>query len=1105
MRLGIFFLLVSSLLATSVVAQPFFPVKMNKKWGLINAEGKLVLQPVYDAIGEFKTFGYAVMQREGKVGLLGRDGQEILAPAFQDLKVLSPELMAVLQDDQWMIINLQRRVVLPSGYDRVVVLTSEFLSYQENGQWGVVSRQGQKVVECRYDAVQFQSDGYFLTRKDDNFGVLTWEGEEVLPPNYDDIQIEEPGLIFFKKQNRWGMADCHSGIRIPAAYDHIDVVGDQFIRLLKNGKLAIYSLSCERMISEGEYDDGYLFSDDAILVKRNRLLGLLDACGKPVLPVRFFEIHPFGAELFRVNFQGKWGIVDGEGAVVLPLEYDYLAPLKAHLSLVRKDGKNGVVNGAGQLIVPVRFDELIFEKTQIKANQGNSLTLYGLNADGSLTDHQRFNEHITISVGKNTTGPGHASFRESPYVLDNFEWFYAPHVDKWGLRRLEDGSQQIEPLFDIVRVFPKWGFSLVGIGSQMPMDLERTTYRFEHLYGLVNNTEGLLVTDMALWDVRISDLEKGFPAARCVLSNGRHGLLTPTGKFRCRDYAYIGEFSDGRARASIKGRLSGTLSDDKLHLGKVSDYLNDLLTPNSMLDFTQYDLEFEREAHLICEDCEWGYIDTSGAMVVPAMYSFARDFVNEVGIVQVEDKWGMLGLQGETLIPCRYDAVEFLENTENQIVRIYKREEKYGLIDSLGQLALQLAFDEVGSFREGLLAVKQDGLWGYVDRFGTEVVPCTFRAVENFSEGKAAVKMGRQWGFINPAGKVEIDFQYIRVGNFCNGLAWFFDGSKYGFIDEKGRVAIQPQFEGAYDFEGPLARVIKDNKYGLIDRAGRYILKPKYSIIHEFDDNGLAKAGFGNEHISYGLLNQKGELITHQPFIEIRPFSEGLAVVKTKNGYGFIDPSGAMVIPDRFIKVSNFSNNRAAVQENGHCGYIGPDGNLRIDMAFTRCSDFEEGKAVVYQGYRKAGLIDSSGHFIILPALDNLAQFSEGRGLIRDDRYRFFYITEKMDAGSDTYEDARAYQHGIAVVQANGHWGVINQNGVEIIPPKYDRIEHFENGYAKVRIKGFSGLSNLKGELIVQPDYEYISYAGQGLFRVEQGEKIGYFDLSGKWVWGLRE
>jgi hypothetical protein len=93
----------------------------------------------------------------------------------------------------------------------------------------------------------------------------------------------------------------------------------------------------------------------------------------------------------------------------------------------------------------------------------------------------------------------------------------------------------------------------------------------------------------------------------------------------------------------------------------------------------------------------------------------------------------------------------------------------------------------------------------------------------------------------------------------------------------------------------------------------------------------------------------------------------------------------------------------------------------------------------------------------------------------------------------------------VAVVQSNGRWGVINQKGIELIPPKYDKIEAFENGYAKVQIKGFNGLTNLKGELIVQPDYEYISYAGEGLFRVEQGDKIGYFDMGGRWVWGLQE
>jgi len=1105
MRLGTLFALFATLFVHFATAQPFFPVKMDKKWGLINAEGKLVQQPVYDAIGEFKSFGYAIMQRNGMVGLLGRDGQEIVPPAYQDLKVLTPDLMAALQNDQWSIVNLKGNIVLPPGYDRAIALTEQYLCYLENGLWGIVDRDGRKIVECNYDQLSYHPDGYFLSRKDENLGVLSWEGEEILAPLYDDIRIEEPGLIFFKKQNRWGMADCDSGIRIPAEYDFVDPVGREFIRLRKNGQLTLYSLSCNRTISHAEYDDCYLFSDRALLVKRNRLMGLLDACGQVLIPARYDEILPFNGNTFRVNFKGRWGIVNPDSGVVLPFEFDYLAPLKGNWSFVRKNGKRGLVNAAGQLTVPALFDLLEVDGRQVRAYDRGALTLFTLDNEGGLADLQHFNEHMTISVGKSNRPGGESPSRQSPYVMDHFEWFYSPATDKWGLRKLEDGSPQIEPLFDIVRVYPKYGFSLVGMASQTPMDLERTTYRFEHLYGLVINAEGLLVTDLSLWDLRVSDLDKGLPAARCVFSNGRHGLLTPAGKFLCRDYAFIGDFCEGRARASVRGRLSGTLSEEELHLGPVSDYLRSLLTPNSMLDFTQYDLEFEREARLVCEGCEWGYIDTLGIGVVPPKYSFARDFLNGVGIVQCDEKWGMLGIRGDTLIPCRYDAVEFLENTDNKILRIYKREEKYGLIDSLGQLALQLTFDEVGSFSEGLLAVKQNGLWGFVDRFGREVIPAGFRAVENFSEGKAAVKMGRQWGFINPSGEVEIDFRYIRVGNFSSGLAWYFDGARYGYINESGQVAIQPQFDRAYDFEGEVARVVRDGKYGLINPAGQYVLKPRYSIIHPFEDIGLAKAGAGNEHITYVLINRQGLQVTPQSYIEIRPFSEGLAAVKTRNGYGFIDAAGRMVIPDRFPKVSGFSNGLAAVQVNGQCGYIGTDGELRIDIAFTKCMDFEEGKAVIYQGYRKAGLIDSSGRFVILPSLDNLALFSEGKGIMRDDRYRFYYITEKLDAGSDFYQQARAYQHGIAVVQSNGHWGVINQNGVEIIPPKYDRIEHFENGYAKVRITGFSGLSNLKGELIVQPDYEYISYAGQGLFRVEQGEKIGYFDLSGSWVWGLRE
>ncbi|MBK7871406.1 MAG: WG repeat-containing protein [Saprospiraceae bacterium] len=135
--------------------------------------------------------------------------------------------------------------------------------------------------------------------------------------------------------------------------------------------------------------------------------------------------------------------------------------------------------------------------------------------------------------------------------------------------------------------------------------------------------------------------------------------------------------------------------------------------------------------------------------------------------------------------------------------------------------------------------------------------------------------------------------------------------------------------------------------------------------------------------------------------------------------------------------------------------------------------------------------------------MDRLITFREGRGLVRDNEYRFYYITEQAGLYNGFYDEATEFQHGVAVVQVNGKWGIINRKGIEIIPPKYDKIETFENGYARVRIQGFTGLSNLNGQLIVKPNFEYISYAGDGLFRAEQGDKVGYFDQSGNWVWSL--
>lgn len=1104
-------LLMTLVISVCLQAQQYFPVKQNKKWGLIDSEGEIVLPPEYDAIGEFKRFGYAIMQKDGGVGMLNRFGFEIIPPLYNDIKVLDSTLVAVMEQGDWMVINLQQEIILPKGYERIQIWDHQFLAYMKNGKWGIVDKFGNTISQPIYDDIRWESKALFLTTKGDKIGLLSAEGEKILDNVAEEIKVFNDSLYFFKEGSHWGAVDHTGNIVIATRYDNFKKLSDTYIKLIANNKFFIYSLACRNIITHGQFDDYYPFSKRYVIVKKERQLGLIDWCGRMILSPKYYEIQSYGRKLFRVNYQGKWGVVRPDETPLISFNYDYIAPLRGKLCQVKKDNLFGIVNFKGEEVVQPAYHRIELNQNQAKAyinkegsESESALSILNFDEEGKLTSNNSFDNHFQIRIaGRQSTSESQGDGEEeSNYQLDQFEWFYSPVEDRWGLRKLTDGSIQIDPIFHFIQVEKDLGFTLVGIEKFEKYEFERTTYRFEMIYGLVKNDIGLLVTEVDFWDVRFSDFEKGFPAARVIFSNGRHGLVDRIGKVIRKDFAYIGDFKEGAARMSIQGHLSGSMKKQK-NLDKLSVYLGEMLSANYRVDYTQYDQLFQQEAMLTCNGCEWGYIDTSGQVVVPPTYSFAEDIVNQVGIVECQGKWGMIDKFGKELIPCRYDGVHFLENTDNKIIKIYIQQPKYGLIDTLGQLTVNAVYDEIGQFSEGRLSVKRNGMWGYVDSNGLEVIPCRFRTVSNFSEGLAAVKLGQYWGFIDKMGNVDIGFKYRRVGNFKDSLAWAYEGEGIGYIDKQENYVIPPLFDKANDFEQGVARVMKNKAFGLIDRNGRFIQKPRYSDIQPFDQNGLAIVRFGNERIKYGLINLKGEQITRVSYNSIEPFQEGLAAVKFRDGYGYIDTTGQLTIPNIYSKVSGFSENRAAVQKDGQCGYINHQGNTVIPFSFSKCLDFDEGKAVVYKGIRKAGLIDANGEFIFEPSLNRLLQFKEGRGLMRDNKYRFYYITEQAGLYNGYYQQASEFKHGVAVVKIDEKWGIINQKGIAIIPPKYDKIESFQGGYAKVRIKGFNGLSNLKGELIVQPDYEFISYAGEGLFRVEQGDKIGYFDVNGQWVWSL--
>ena len=1064
----------------------------------------MVIAPRYDAIGEFKEYGYAVMQRQGRVGLLNQYGKEMLPPQYDDIKILDSLLFAVLDANDWMVVNVGGKVILKNGYEQVNLWCGKYISFRKDKKWGIANVDGKIIASPKFDEILFLKNQFFQTKLGNKFGLLTVDGKEILSNESDEIQVYNSQLLFFQKNKKWGAVNAKGQQVIRPSFQSFFRLSDNFIKLISNARIFLYAIAQEKIITKGQYETYYAFSNNYVLCKKNRKLGLLNASGNKLLEVQYDEIQYFCENQFRVNRDGKWGVVSFNDEIIIPLIYEFIRPLQYKMCVVKNGGRLGIVNAKGKEQVASKFNRIFLEKNKAKAYQGDLLTVLNFDDAGNLRGEDQFENHLTLKIRgkkKQTTSANEAEVYN--YQLEQFEWFYDARQDKWGLRKLEDGTVHIEPVFDYVQVERNVNFTLVGIEKRNKLSFDRTTYGFDMVFGLVDNENGLVVTPLELLDVRFSDFKKGSPTARVVFADGSHGLVGTNGAYLAKDFAFIDDFQDGVARMSMRGKLSGNLKNKDKAIGKVKSYLGKLLSPNYMTDFTQHDQDFRDEAALTCSNCEWGYIDTTAKIMVRPQYSFVEKMVNQVGIVELENKSGAVRSDGSTLLKCEYDEVSFLKNTNNQMLKIYRSADKFGLIDTLAKVAIDLKYDEIGELTENRLAVMSKGLWGFADLKGKEIIRCRYRKVGRFQEGYAAAQLGNKWGFIDENGGVVVEFKYHRVGNFKDGLAWVSSRGKVGYINSEDEKVILPKFDKAYDFENNVARVVVNGEYGLINKVGEYFLRPKFNHINPFNEHGIAVVQIGKERIRYGLVNRTGNLVGEK-FKQIGVFNEGLALVKNKNGYGYINPQGQVVVPCEYSKGSGFSEGLASVKKGGECGYIDKEGTVVIPLIYSRCLDFEDGKAIVFRGMRNAGVIDKTGSEIIEPSINGLVGFSDSRGLIRDASWNYYYITDEGRFYEGFYDYAQAFQNGIAVVQKNGKWGIINQNGLPVVSPKYDKIEAFKNGYAKVKINGFSGLTNLAGETIVPTNFEFISYAGNGLFRVEQGDKVGYFNAQGDWVWNLQ-
>ena len=165
---------------------------------------------------------------------------------------------------------------------------------------------------------------------------------------------------------------------------------------------------------------------------------------------------------------------------------------------------------------------------------------------------------------------------------------------------------------------------------------------------------------------------------------------------------------------------------------------------------------------------QFGYIDRQGSFVIKPRYAIAGRFSEELAAVRKGGKtdfmilgpaggtWTFIGKDGKK----RLDLPKKTEHARDfaEGLAVIEIDGHCGYVSTSGVMAISPTFSSCGDFSEDLADVFNNGKWQYIDKQGKVVLDVPYDGVRSFKNGLAAIEEGlsgpkQKFGYIDKHGK----------------------------------------------------------------------------------------------------------------------------------------------------------------------------------------------------------------------------------------------------------------------------------------------------------------------------------------------------------------
>ena len=354
------------------LTEDFYSFLLNDKEGILNPYTQKILVPndKYDEILGFKNNFFYVISK-GKYGLIDREGKVVIEPMLYDtIFDFKGQIALVRSGDKYGVINRSGYLVVPAEYKEITVEEDGYIRGVINGNYFPVGRDEEVYYKykCISDSLSYlcvavlKGNSYILSAK---------TGKLLTTKKYDfvDTTLHRNSLVYIsdnKIPKHWGLLDIRTGKEVvPIKYESLTrtIFKDVFVVMDEGKKGVIYlEKKSYHYVVKPKYQKLIVVkvAPNILRVGTEEGYGLISEKGKSLLPIKYDKITPFKRGGLKVELNKKLGGVNPKGELYVPLGYNYLAAYNDDSYLIaKKVDKYGILDDRGRVVVPFEYDKIL--------------------------------------------------------------------------------------------------------------------------------------------------------------------------------------------------------------------------------------------------------------------------------------------------------------------------------------------------------------------------------------------------------------------------------------------------------------------------------------------------------------------------------------------------------------------------------------------------------------------------------------------------------------------------------------------------------------------------------------------------------------------------